>query len=1346
MESQLGCPLRTGMRFPLLSLCQPAYPEISRGYRIDDQQWPGSAVLARAPSSAGNRQMPYFCDLPDSLDRARRGTRIPLRLGLVFLALSLAPWNGTASDRLASAAPQERTQQRVLALYGIGNEMPAIQKVDKVLKRTLRQGHPEKIDYYSETLDVSRFPELHYRHALYEFLDHRYQGQGIDLMVAVGQSAAEFAAQYGARLFPETPVVFYGTARLPLTPNFTGLYQTLDMKSSLDVALRLQPTTQQVFVVSGVSNVDKLTLAIARQQFQQFDGRLAFTYLTGLPAKDLCKALGGLPCDSIIYFVTFSEDNLGNRLIATDVLEELARAGVAPIYGFNEAYLSHGLIGGRLLSPEILAARLGELALRILQGEKPAQIPVTEVQNYVTAVDWRQLQRWGIPEDKLPSDTAVRFKEPTFWEHYKWQIVIVLALCAVEGLLISILLVERARRRRAKAQLDERLRFEQLVSELSAEFTNLPVDEIDEVIEKWVLRLKEFLGVNNGIFFKLDEPTAGDGGLLNRGGEDRPGPASSQVAQSLDALRTGEVVNLARAGEEHKREKAIEFPAAISIEVGGSRWTLAFANPPSDAAQSEDLAPRLRLVCEIFAAAMMRKRSETALRESEARNRAILQALPDLMFLLDKQGVYLDYYASNPALLYVPPEKFLRKKIQEVLPPELAQLFAKKLEEAAKSSQPVIVEYSLPISGKECLHEARIAKCAGDKFLTIVRDMTGHREAEEALRKSQERYRLATSAARVGVWDWNLQTGETYVDPLLKAITGYEEDDILTKYGDDSWHFIHPDDVNLVREAVTAHLEGKLPQLEVEHRVLHKDRTIRWFRVQGRAIKNEDGKAIRMVGTTADVTERKHAEETLRESEERLRLSLEAGRMGAWDWDVKSNAVFWSHEIFSILGLDPSKVEPSYRNWVERVHPADRPLVEDDVNEAVRERRDYQHEYRIIWPDGTLRWVHDYGKPVYADSGECIAMRGLVVDITESKQAEQELRASEQRYRDVVETQTELICRYRPDTTLTFVNEAYCRYFGMTSQQLVGSKFIELIPELERPAAMEHVASLIANPRIETNEHRVIKADGSLGWQQWVDHAIRNADGHVVELQGIGHDITDRKQIEDDLVQLSLRFLGLQNEERQRIARELHDVTAQNLFAATIGLARLQQTKLVSEAQGILAECQGLCEQALQEIRTLSYRLHPPMLDQVGLVPALHWYIEGFAKRTGIDVGLVAPQEIGDLPKETEVDLFRIVQESLANVHRHSGSSTATVRLDRWNGQVALEIIDQGHGMAGELPVVDANGPESLGVGIRGMRERLRQLGGLLEVVSSDQGTTIRAIVPLSAGQVLVSAAAGGVN
>ena len=356
----------------------------------------------------------------------------------------------------------------------------------------------------------------------------------------------------------------------------------------------------------------------------------------------------------------------------------------------------------------------------------------------------------------------------------------------------------------------------------------------------------------------------------------------------------------------------------------------------------------------------------------------------------------------------------------------------------------------------------------------------------------------------------------------------------------------------------------------------------------------------------------------------------------------------------------------------------------------------------------------------------------LAALIEERKQAAQLLKESEERYRNVVETQTELICRYLPDTTLTFVNDAYSRYFGKTCDELIGTKFIELIPESSRAASLKHIESLITRPRVETQEHEVVRPDGSTGWQRWTDHVILDPAGEVIELQGIGSDFTDLKQAEESLEHLTSRLLQLQDEERRRIARELHDVTAQNLFAMTVKLARLEQHSQTwtPEDEKSLSESQGLGEQALQEIRTLSYLLHPPLLDHAGLVSALQWYVEGFTKRSGIHVDIITPGEIGRLPSEVETALFRIVQESLTNIHRHSGSSTASIRLERRDGQVILQIKDQGVGIRFE----ETETPEdfrSVGVGVGGMRQRLRHMGGRLEITSNSQGTTITAVVPL---------------
>ena len=319
------------------------------------------------------------------------------------------------------------------------------------------------------------------------------------------------------------------------------------------------------------------------------------------------------------------------------------------------------------------------------------------------------------------------------------------------------------------------------------------------------------------------------------------------------------------------------------------------------------------------------------------------------------------------------------------------------------------------------------------------------------------------------------------------------------------------------------------------------------------------------------------------------------------------------------------------------------------------------------------RWVLDTGVPRFTPDGAFSGYIGSAMDITERieaeidrKLAEDALRESEERYRNVVETQTELIYRNLPDTTLTFVNDAYSRHFGRPREQLIGRKFLELIPAQFHAAVVEHIQSVVNSPGSETgeHEHQVVNADGTVGWQHWINRVIRDASGRVVEIQGSGRDVTEHKRAEDELLQLSAQLLSLQDEERRRIARQLHDVTAQNLFAITINLGSLARKELPANLKDSLTESQALCEQALQEIRTLSYLLHPPMLDQVGLVAALQWYIDGFSKRSSIEVNLVVTQEITRLRRDMETDLFRVVQESLVNIHRHSGSETARYVLD----------------------------------------------------------------------------------
>jgi signal transduction histidine kinase len=213
---------------------------------------------------------------------------------------------------------------------------------------------------------------------------------------------------------------------------------------------------------------------------------------------------------------------------------------------------------------------------------------------------------------------------------------------------------------------------------------------------------------------------------------------------------------------------------------------------------------------------------------------------------------------------------------------------------------------------------------------------------------------------------------------------------------------------------------------------------------------------------------------------------------------------------------------------------------------------------------------------------------------------------------------------------------------------------------------------------------------------------------------------------------LSQRLLKIRDEERRRVARDLHDCIGQTLTALKMTVADLEKRLQANQStSGVLCDIAALADQALQEIRTTSYLLHPPLLDEAGFIAAAQWYVEGFAKRSGIKARLDLATESRRLPLEIEGALFRVLQESLTNVHRHSGSPEVSIRFQRQAKTVILEIADCGRGIPAELFSRLREGNSETGVGLAGMRERLNELNGKLEIESDDRGTSLRVTVPL---------------
>ncbi len=250
---------------------------------------------------------------------------------------------------------------------------------------------------------------------------------------------------------------------------------------------------------------------------------------------------------------------------------------------------------------------------------------------------------------------------------------------------------------------------------------------------------------------------------------------------------------------------------------------------------------------------------------------------------------------------------------------------------------------------------------------------------------------------------------------------------------------------------------------------------------------------------------------------------------------------------------------------------------------------------------------------------------------------------------------------------------------------------------------------------------------------------VRDPDARLLEATTrLGNHLAvvyERRQADESLRALSARLIKLQDEERRRLARDLHDSTAQTLAAAAINLSVVgeESAKLSPRAVKLLEESTTLVNQASEEIRTLAHLLHPPMLDEVGLGPALRWYIGGYVRRSGIEVELDMPENFGRLPADLEAALYRIVQEGLTNIHRHSGSKSAKVCLSLESDGVSLVLSDRGKGLGVEIPGEAGNDIASLGVGIAGMRERVKQLGGRFEINSSRHGIEVKVTFPASA-------------
>jgi PAS domain S-box-containing protein len=747
---------------------------------------------------------------------------------------------------------------------------------------------------------------------------------------------------------------------------------------------------------------------------------------------------------------------------------------------------------------------------------------------------------------------------------------------------------------------------------------------------------------------------------------------------------------------------------------------------------------------------LARERAERELRESNERITNILESISDAFIVLDKEW-RLTHVNPQAEEMLAPLNKtradLLRKNYWMEFPDLVGTALEKNFRRAV--AEKVKVEFELFYQPLDSWFHIR-AYPGRDGLSVYFLDITKQKRADEALRENAERLRAMFNQAAVGIAMGTLEGRFIEANQKFSDILGYPIEELR---GRTFLDVTHPDDLERTRSSTRRLLAEEIADLVYEKRYVRKDGSAVWSRSTVTLLKDAAGKPQRFVAVIEDITARKVAETALRESEERFRsivhatpecvkvvgadgtlLAMNSAGCGMVEADTDAEIIGQS-----VYGL----IAPQFRQQFI------------DFNESVCQGKKGEMEFEIIGLKGARRWMETHAVPMRDPASGQTVQLAVTRDVTARKEADGKLRRSEEELRALANSIPQLAWMAHPDGHIFWYNRGWYEYTGTTPEQMEGENW----QTLHRPEVLPLVLKKW-NESVRTGtpfemEFPLRGADGVYRWFLTRVSPFHDLAGNVVRWFGTNTNIDEQRQLlqslsdardhlekrveertgelaaaNESLRDLSARLLKVQDEERKRLARELHDSVGQILAALSMNIAVVQSQshKLDSIAARAVSENAQLVQQASSEIRTLSHLLHPPLLEIAGLISAIRWYVDGFSERSKIKVDLDVPSNLDRLPNDTELAVFRIIQECLTNIHRHSGSDTAAINIQQDGERLMVRVQDNGKGIPPEKQR-QLIGSNRGGVGFGGIRERLRQLGGTLDIQSNGTGTVITAIL-----------------